>query len=132
MRVIGLATAAILISTNVFADGAFGIWKTEEKDDGRFLHVEMHPCADKPAQICGTIAGAFNGVSQANIGKPIIWDMEPHARKTNRWDDGKIWKVDDDKIYNSGMKLRADGILEVSGCILGGLICKSQEWTPVK
>jgi uncharacterized protein (DUF2147 family) len=132
MRVIGLAAAAILFSTGSFADGVFGTWKTEEKDDGRFLHVEVHPCADKPAQTCGTIAAAFGGASEANIGKPIIWEMAPQRKKANRWDDGKIWKVDDDKVYNSEMELRDDGILEVSGCILGGLICKSQEWNRVK
>jgi len=132
MRVIGLAAAAILFSTSVFANDAFGVWKTEEKDDGRFLHVEVHACADKPALTCGTIVGAFNGANEANIGKPIIWDMVPDGKKPNRWDDGKIWKVDDDKVYNSEMKLRDNGVLKVSGCILGGLICRGQEWTRVE
>lgn len=132
MRVIKIATAAILFSTSAFADGVFGIWKTEEKDDGRYLHVEVHACAGKPEQVCGTITGAFNGASEANVGKPIIWDMQPHRRKTNRWDDGKIWKVDEDEVYDSEMKLRDDGILDVSGCILGGLICKGQDWTRVE
>ena len=90
----------------------------------------MHPCAEKPEQVCGTIAGAFDGANTANVGKPIIWDMVPDG--ANKWDDGKIWKVDEDEVYDSGMKLRDDGTLKVSGCILGGLICKSQTWTPVK
>jgi uncharacterized protein (DUF2147 family) len=58
--------------------------------------------------------------------------MVPDGRNANRWDDGKIWKVDDDKVYDSEMKLRDNGALKVSGCILGGPICKGQEWTPVE
>jgi uncharacterized protein (DUF2147 family) len=54
------------------------------------------------------------------------------ARSGRSTTTSKIWKVDDDKVYDSEMKLRDNGALKVSGCILGGLICKGQEWTPVE
>lgn len=129
MRALVLTLAAVLATAPALAAGIEGVWKTEEKEDGRYLHVRIGPCADAPGQVCGTIAGAFNGADEANVGKPIIWGMVPSGE--NEWDDGTIWKVDDDKEYDSEMKLQDDGILRVSGCIAFGMICKSQKWTRV-
>ena len=53
------------------------------------------------------------------------------ADGANAWEDGKIWKVDDDEVYNSEMELSGN-VLTVSGCVLGGLICRSQDWPRVK
>jgi uncharacterized protein (DUF2147 family) len=111
------------------AQEVFGVWQSEKTDDGRYLHIEVHPCADDRGKVCGTIAGAFGGASAANIGRPIIWDMVPEG--PNAWDDGRIWKVDEDKVYDSEMELRGDTLV-VSGCVLGGLICKSQNWPRVR
>ena len=47
------------------------------------------------------------------------------------WDDGRIWKADEDKVYDSEMELRGDTLV-VSGCVLGGLICRSQTWPRVR
>ena len=122
--------AATLIAGPALAQGIEGVWKTEPNDEGKYLHVRVGPCESDPAQVCGIIDGAFNGATEANVGKPIIWDMVPQGG--NEWDDGTIWKVDDDEEYDSEMELRDDGILEVSGCVLAGLICKSQDWTRVE
>ena len=123
------AVAAIIGGSGAEAQEVFGVWQSEKTDDGRYLHIEVHPCAADGAKVCGTIAGAFGGASEANIGKPIIWDMVPDG--PNAWDDGRIWKVDEDKVYDSGMELRGDTLV-VSGCVLGGLICRSQSWPRVR
>jgi len=130
MRILGIAAAAALAATGALADGVYGVWQTEKKEVGRYLEVEVHPCADDGHRVCGTIAGAFAGADQANVGKPIIWGMVPEG--ADAWDDGKIWKVDEDEVYDSEMRLLPDGMLEVSGCILGGLICRSQDWVRVR
>ncbi len=121
--------AASLAAGPAFAQGVEGIWKTETNDEGKYLHVKIGPCDSDATRVCGIIHAAFGGASEANIGKPIIWDMVPDG--PGEWDDGTIWKVDDDEEYDSEMELRGD-VLEVSGCILGGLICRSQEWTRVE
>jgi uncharacterized protein (DUF2147 family) len=125
MRVNLLAFAACLWASAAQAEDVFGVWRTEKTDDGRYLHVDVQPCANDAAKVCGTIVGAFAGASEANVGKPVIWDMAPDG--PNAWDDGQVWKADEDKIYDSKMELEGD-VLQVSGCVLGGMICKSQDW----
>lgn len=121
-------TGAILAGP-ALAAGVEGVWQTEPNDDGKYLHVRVGPCQDNPEHVCGTIDSAHGGANEANVGKPIIWDMVPDGE--NEWDDGTIWKVDDDEEYDSEMELKGD-VLEVSGCVLGGLICRSQDWKRVE
>lgn len=129
MRAAWLIAATALGASAAQAQEVFGVWQSERTDNGRYLHIEVHACADDAAKVCGTIVGAFGGASQDNIGKPIIWDMVPEGAGT--WDDGRIWKADEDKVYDSEMELRGDTLL-VSGCVLGGLICRSQNWPRVR
>jgi uncharacterized protein (DUF2147 family) len=128
MRAGWLLIAALGPSGAQAAD-VFGVWQSEKTDDGRYLQIEVHPCAGDAAKVCGTVVGAFGGARQDSIGKPIIWDMVPDG--PGAWDDGKIWKADEDKVYASSMKLQGDTLV-VSGCVLGGLICKSQRWPRVR
>lgn len=128
MRAGWLLIAAIGTSGAQAAD-VFGVWQSESTTDGRYLQIEVHPCAADAAKVCGTVVGAFGGARQDSIGKPIIWDMVPDG--PDAWDDGKIWKADEDKVYDSSMKLQGDTLI-VSGCVLGGLICKSQHWPRVR
>lgn len=130
MRTIFTALAALLVAGPALAQGVEGVWQTEANDEGRYLQIRIGPCETDPGQVCGIIDGAFNGASEANVGKLMIWDMVPVG--PNEWDDGTIWKPDDDEEYDSEMELRSDGILEVSGCIFFGQICKSQDWTRVE
>ena len=125
MRVTVLTVAACLWASAAQAEDVFGVWQTEKTEDGRYLHVDVQPCANDAASVCGTIVGAFGGASEANVGKAVIWDMVPDG--PNAWDDGKVWKADEDKIYNAKMELKGQ-VLQVSGCVLGGMICKSQDW----
>lgn len=129
MRMIVLASAIALFAGAAGANDVYGIWQTQKNDEGKFLHVKVHACDSDAAKVCGTIESAHGGATGENVGKPIIWDMSPDG--SNAWDDGKIWKVDDDEVYDSEMELKGD-TLEVSGCVLGGLICRSQSWPRVK
>ncbi|MEM1383882.1 MAG: DUF2147 domain-containing protein [Pseudomonadota bacterium] len=124
-----LLAAGVLAATTgwAFAD-ASGVWQSEKKD-GKYIHVEIALCDGSESILCGTIVGAFGGASEANVGKPIIWDMEPDGE--NAWSGGRIWAPDEDETYRSEMELSGD-ILTVSGCVLGGLICRGQDWTRVR
>lgn len=129
MRLIILTAALTLMTGLAHANDVFGIWQTQKNDDGKYLHVKVHACAADAGKVCGTIESAHGGATAANVGKPIIWDMTPDG--TSAWDNGKIWKADDDEVYDSEMELKGN-ILSVSGCVLGGLICRSQDWPRVK
>ncbi len=127
MRKTTLAAALLsLFTMPALADPAHGIWKTKPDDNGNFGHVRMQTCSN--GKICGGLIAAFDGSGQQmespNIGRAIVWDMEPQSGGEYR--NGKVWAPDRDRTYNSRMELRGN-TLGVSGCVLG--ICREQEWT---
>ena len=126
---LGLALAMSL-ATGALADQVAGKWKTEEGNEGGYLHVDIAPCG---ASICGTIATAYDangGVSAdyEHLGKKLIWDMK--ADGGGSYSGGKIWAPDADKTYKSKMSLDGNR-LTVKGCVAGGLICRGQTWKRV-
>lgn len=113
------------------ADPLVGTWQTKPDDNGNFGYVQVTPCG---ARFCGTLIKSFDGKGKPtksdNIGKKLIWDMK--AEGGGKYDDGKIWAPDRDKTYDSKLQLTGDK-LAVSGCILGGFICRNGgTWTRVK
>ena len=131
-----LIAAVTLFTTPTFAADAIGTWKSERAEDGGYIHVAIAPCANDAAKLCGTIVDAFNdnpsAVNEARAvelrGKVMIKDMEPDGNNT--WSNGTIWAPDDEESYASEMELKGN-VLEVSGCVLAGLICRGQDWTRV-
>ena len=124
-----IAASAALFSTTALANDVFGVWQTQKNDEGKYLHIKVHACDSDAGKVCGTILSAHGGADPTVVGKPLIWDMTPDG--ANAWSDGKIWKADEDEVYDSEMELTGDK-LEVSGCILFGQICKSQIWPRVE
>ncbi|MEM6661188.1 MAG: DUF2147 domain-containing protein [Pseudomonadota bacterium] len=133
MRVIGLAAGLALMASTALANDVFGVWKSAPNDEGGYIHVDIGPCAGDGAKVCGKILEAFaadpNAPAPEWVGRNIIQDMV--ADGSNEWDDGTIWAPDDNETYSSTMELKGD-VLTVSGCVLGGLICRGQDWTRVK
>ncbi|MEM9060065.1 MAG: DUF2147 domain-containing protein [Pseudomonadota bacterium] len=137
MRIAGLALCGLMLAAPAQASDVLGVWQSETNDEGNYVHVEMAPCASDGALICGTIIEATNVDPAATnparraalLGKVMINDMA--ADGANRWDDGTIWAPDDEETYSSKMELNGD-VLEVSGCVFGGLICRGQDWKRVK
>jgi uncharacterized protein (DUF2147 family) len=122
-----LAAALSLLAAPAFADPVEGTWQTRPDDNGNYGHVRIAACG---AKFCGTLVRAFNGqgqpVQSPNIGRQIVWDME--AQGDGQYGNGKIWAPDRDKTYRSKMALSGN-TLAVSGCVLGGAICRDQQWT---
>lgn len=120
------AGAAMMMAGAALADPVEGVWKTQV-DDGAYAHIAMSACG---AKICGVISRTFNSggeYSSPNIGKKLVWDMEPEGGGAYR--NGKIWQPSKDKVYSSKMDQKGD-MLYVKGCI--GPICKKQTWSRVK
>lgn len=130
MKHISIVTALILMAGTVHADPVEGIWQTKPDDNGNYGQVEIKPCGDK---LCGVLIKAFDSAgAQApsdNIGRQIVWDMV--ANGDGSYGGGQVWAPDRDKTYSSKMALSGD-MLAVSGCVLGGLICRASEWSRTK
>lgn len=121
---------AVLGAGAAMADPVEGLWKTKPDDHGNFGHVKIAPCG---AALCGVLVEAFDSAGARresdNIGKQIVWDMV--AEGDGAYAGGQVWAPDRDKTYDAKMSL-SGGTLAVSGCVMGGMICRSQDWTRVK
>jgi uncharacterized protein (DUF2147 family) len=128
MKIIALAAAFALTATaSLAADPIEGIWQTQP-DEGSVALVQIAPCG---AAYCGTIVRTFKGSEEyksPNIGKQIVIDMVASGGGAYA---GKVLRPADNKIYN-GKAAVSGGSMKLSGCVAGGLICKSQTWTRLK
>ena len=117
-----------LLATPSFADPAHGLWQTKPDDNGNFGHVRIQTCSN--GKICGGLVASFGPggqpIESPNIGRAIVWDMEPQG--DGQYRNGRIYAPDRDSTYNSRMELRGN-TLGVSGCV--AFICREQEWTRV-
>jgi uncharacterized protein (DUF2147 family) len=114
-------TAFLLITSPGLADDVLGTWS---RDNGA-LHVKFETCGDA---ICGNIAWLNSGSdTKAKVGQRLFYDMRPDG--TNSW-TGKAVNPDNGSIYSGKMSIEGS-TLSTSGCIIGGLICKSANWRRV-
>ncbi len=129
MKKLVLASLMAIAAGAAWADPVEGVWKTKPDDNGNFGHVQIAPCGDK---LCGVLIQSFDSsgaeMASENIGKQIVWDMV--ASGDGSYGEGKVWAPDRDKTYNSKMSLSGD-TLSVSGCVLGGMVCRASDWSRV-
>ena len=111
-------TAFLLTAGPSLADDIFGTWL---RDNGA-LQVKFEPCGDA---VCGNIVWLKPGSdSKAKVGQPLFFDMRPTG--ANSW-TGKAASPDSGSIYSGKMSIEGS-MLSTSGCMVGGLICKSANW----
>lgn len=129
------ATAMLVMGSTAWAEPVLGVWQTQSGEDGGYAHVEITPCSGK---VCGTIIQTFedNGdiatTQEAKdvLGTVIIKDMVSHGDGT--YSGGTIYAPDTEKTYVSKMAVTSGDVLQVKGCVLGGLICRGQDWKRIK
>jgi uncharacterized protein (DUF2147 family) len=131
MRLTSLALLAALAATPALAADPSGLWATARNDEGAFLKVRIAPCPAGTGTLCGVIESAHardgsQSSDYAHLGKRMIADMAPD--RPGEWASGTIWAPDEDATYRAKMAL-SGGTLRVSGCVMGGLICRGQDWT---
>ena len=118
VAVIGLVVPAL-------ADPVHGRWRTAPDDNGNTGIVTVDDCGNR---VCGTLTEAFDGAGQPmsspNVGRQIVWDMEPQG--SGRYRNGRVWAPDRDQTYNARMEMAGDR-LTVSGCVL--MFCRDAVWT---
>jgi uncharacterized protein (DUF2147 family) len=124
VRAMALWAGGLLLAAGAaMADPVEGTWQTAPDDNGNIGHVRIEPCA---AAFCGTLVAAFDSslarVDSPNIGRQIVWDMVPDG--DGAYAGGRIWAPDRDRTYVGKMRLDGTDRLTVSGCVLGGAICR--------
>ena len=124
MKIVRLSltlTAFLLTTSPGLTDEVLGTWL---RDNGA-LQVKFEPCGDA---ICGNIVWLKSGSdSKAKVGQRLFFDMRPDG--ANSW-TGKAANPDNGSIYSGKMSIEGS-TLSTSGCMIGGLICKSANWRRV-
>src|ERR1700738_994709 len=116
-----ILTAILLTARPGLADEILGTWLRDTGDE----QVKFEPCGDA---ICGDIVWLKPGSGlNAKVGKRLFFDMRPSG--ANSW-TGKAVSSDTGSIYSGKMSVEGS-TLRTSGCIVGGLICKSASWRRV-
>jgi uncharacterized protein (DUF2147 family) len=125
------------------APDATGLWSTE----GAKAQIRISACGE--GALCGTIAALDEPIDPETgrpktdknnadpalrnrplIGTTILLGMKP-TDTPNRW-EGKVYNAEDGHIYTAYLTVTGPSALKLEGCILAGLICKSQTWSRVK
>lgn len=117
----GALLLAMLAGGPAMAEDASGVWL---RDNG-LSRVRIAPCG---GALCGTIVWLKEHDGPAKVGERVFYDMKPSGESQWR---GTAFNPEDGKTY-TGKMVVAGGRLTTSGCVLGGLICKSVSWTRYK
>lgn len=87
---------------------------------------------------CGTIVAVRGETKDVNnpdpalktrnlVGVRMISDIRPSGEGF----EGSLYNYKDGKTYSGRMSFQGGGAMQLSGCVLGGLICRTQTWTKV-
>ncbi len=123
----GLVAAQPLAARAAEIDGT---WRTEHG-----WLVRIAPCG---AVRCGKVMGGTSMRDKYNpnpalrqrkvVGIRLMWGL----RKQGGSYKGKLYNPKDGKTYVGYVKPLSASAIKLSGCILGGLLCRSQTWKRVK
>ena len=94
------------------------------------VKVETGDCG---AKLCGWVVWATpeaeqearDGGVQKLVGTELLQDYRPTG--SNRW-QGRVFVPDMGRTFYSTISQVEPSTLKISGCVFGGLICKSQLW----
>jgi uncharacterized protein (DUF2147 family) len=90
------------------------------------------------AAYCGTIVSVQGEAKDLNnpdpgmrnrslVGIRMISNIQPSGHDFT----GQLYNPKDGKTYNGKMTFEGGNAMQLSGCVLGGLICRSQTWSKV-
>lgn len=131
LAIAALALASALAAAPALAQEPVGTFVSQSGD----TRVRFAPCGN---QICGTIVSVRGQTRDEKnedaslrgrnlVGVRMI-TMRPAG--ANAW-QGTLYNFQDGKTYNGRMSMPNANSMSLSGCVLGGLICRSQTWTRV-
>lgn len=118
--ILSFAFAVASLAPAVAADSAVGTWL---RDTGA-SRVRVAPCG---AALCGTVVWLRDKDTASKVGQRVFYDMKPSG--ADAW-SGSAFNPEDGKTYSGKMSVSGN-TLSTSGCVFGGLICKSISWSRV-
>jgi uncharacterized protein (DUF2147 family) len=108
------------------AASPIGIWQNPKGT----IRVRTRPCGE---MLCGNIvwasAKAMADARDAGVTSLIGTELLSDYRHTGgaRW-TGQVYVPDQGRRFYSTIEQKGPNDLRISGCILGGLLCKRQDW----
>jgi uncharacterized protein (DUF2147 family) len=126
------ALGALLLATSAQGQSGdpSGTWLSQSGE----TRVRIARCG---AVYCGTITASALPTDINNpdpsrrerklVGVQMITDIKPAGDGFS----GQLYNIQDGKTYTGKLKLIDPKAMELSGCVMGGLICRSQTWTKV-
>lgn len=122
---VSAALFSVLASGAWAADPVEGVWKSPQGDSGATIEVTIAACG---GAFCGTISKVTDGDASLE-GKRMLWDMAPDG--AGAYAGGRVWAPDDDKTYRGKLEL-AGNALKISGCVLGGAVCRGETFSRLR
>ncbi len=132
--------AALAASTGASAgavmrpDWAIGIWANPAET----LFIKTGPCrGDGGGDLCGSIVWASQramaDARDAGVSQLIGTQLLSGYRRTGpgSW-NGTVYIPDIGRRFSSRLKQTSAQALTISGCLVGGFLCKSQVWRRVR
>jgi uncharacterized protein (DUF2147 family) len=98
--------------------GPVGEWKVQ---DGT-ANIEIKPCG---GNLCGHVSWSKEDASY--VGREVLINMKPNG---GNW-SGTVVNVANGQKYAAKISLQGEK-LKVEGCVMGGIICGSQNWSRVR
>jgi uncharacterized protein (DUF2147 family) len=132
-QVVLAALGVLVLATPAFpqAQDPSGTYLSESGE----TRVRVAKCGNA---YCGTIVAVQGEAKDVNnpdpklktrnlVGVPMISNIVPSGDSFT----GSLYNYKDGKTYTGKMRFKGGNAMELSGCVLGGLICRSQTWTKV-
>jgi len=107
------------------ADKAIGVWLRPNKG----WHIEFAKCGDN---LCGEVVsgdGVDKKTGESVVGVKMLYDLTKDGEDS--W-VGKMYNPGDGHEYKGKVKVLSENEIKMSGCLLGGLICRSEKWPRVE
>jgi uncharacterized protein (DUF2147 family) len=131
-HVFALAATIFALSSPVFAEEATGTWLSQSGE----TRIRIVPCG---AALCGTVvwqktpAKDVNNPDPSKQNRPVVGIQMISGMKQSAAGEyaGQLYNFQDGKTYTGKLKIAGPNNLSLSGCVMGGIICRSQTWTRV-
>jgi uncharacterized protein (DUF2147 family) len=95
------------------------------RGDGN-VRVDIEPCG---TNICAVNSWVRDKSDGEAIGDKLVMMLKPRSDSVL---DGHAFDQKRDRTYTMRVTMQLAGKMTTQGCILGGLACKSQNWTRIK
>jgi uncharacterized protein (DUF2147 family) len=107
---------------------------TEWRNPGNSVHVRLDRCG---GQLCGTVTWASpkaiqdarRGGTTQLVGTRLFQNLKPNG--DGSW-SGKVFVPDIRKTFSGSLRFTDANTMVGKGCVLFGVICKSQTWSRVR